>query len=290
MLERLLPELINGVVLGAFFAIVAIGLSLIMNLTGTINMAHGSFMTLAGYVAFALVSRGTNFWYALAVAALLTMVVGILTERLLVSPLYKRLPIYSLLLTFGLSLIAEETYRLIWGPSAVPFSPPSYLLGALSVLGAPLPSYRLVIVAALLVGMAVLLAFLFRSRLGLRLRAAVQDSEMLAALGTNTRVLYTANFAIGILLAGVAGVFAAGLLGLDPTMGNALLMPAFITVVIGGMGSLTGSIVGGLLLGIAVSVATLYVPAASELVQYLLMAVVLLIRPRGLFGEEGLFG
>jgi len=290
MLEHLLPEIINGIVLGAFFAIVAIGLSLIMNLTGTINMAHGSFMTLAGYVAFALVSRGTNFWYALIVAALLTMVVGILTERLLVSRLYGRLPIYSLLLTFGLSLIAEETYRLVWGPSAVPFSPPSYLLGATSVLGVPLPSYRLVIVAALLVAMAALVLFLFKSRLGLRLRAAVQDSEMLAALGTNTRVVYTANFAIGILLAGVAGVFAAGLLGLNPTMGNELLMPAFITVVIGGMGSLTGSIVGGLLLGIAVSVATLYVPAASELVLYLLMAVVLLIRPRGLFGEEGLFG
>jgi branched-chain amino acid transport system permease protein len=290
MLERLLPELVNGIVLGAFFAIVAIGLSLIMNLTGTINMAHGSFMTLAGYLAFTLVSRGTNFWYALVIAALLTMVVGILTERLLVSPLYKRLPIYSLLLTFGLSLIAEETYRLIWGPSAVPFQPPTYLLGATTVFGAPLPSYRLVIAVALLVVMAALVVFLYRSRLGLRLRAAVQDSEMLAALGINTQLLYMANFAIGILLAGVAGVFAAGLLGLNPNMGNNLLMPAFITVVIGGMGSLTGSIVGGLLIGVAVSVATLYVPVASELVMYLMMAVVLLIRPRGLFGEEGLFG
>jgi len=290
MLAHLLPELINGIVLGAFFAIVAIGLSLIMNLTGTINMAHGSFMTLAGYLAFALVSRGTNFWYALAVAALLTMLVGILTERLLVSPLYKRLPIYSLLLTFGLSLIAEETYRLIWGPSAVPFQPPTYLLGATTVFGAPLPSYRLVIFLALVIAMATLLAFLFRSKVGLRLRAAVQDSEMLSALGTNTRVLYTINFGIGVLLAGVAGVFAAGLLGLNPTMGNELLMPAFITVVIGGMGSLAGSIVGGLLIGIAVSVTTLYIPAASELITYVLMAVVLLIRPRGLFGEEGLFG
>ncbi|HEY6358028.1 MAG TPA: branched-chain amino acid ABC transporter permease, partial [Vicinamibacterales bacterium] len=182
--------------LGAFFAIVAIGLSLIMNLTGTINMAHGSFMTLAGYLAFTLVSRGTNFWYALIIAAVLTMIVGILTERLLISPLYKRLPIYSLLLTFGLSLIAEETYRLIWGPSAVPFQPPTYLLGATYVFGAPLPSYRLVIAIALLVLMSLLVIFLFKSRLGLRLRAAVQDSEMLAALGTNTQLLYMANFAL----------------------------------------------------------------------------------------------
>jgi branched-chain amino acid transport system permease protein len=290
MLEHLLPELVNGIVLGAFFAIVAIGLSLIMNLTGTINMAHGSFMTLAGYLAYTLVSRGTNFWYALVVAALLTMVVGLLTERLLVSPLYKRLPIYSLLLTFGLSLIAEQTFRLIWGPSSMPFQPPTYLIGATYLFGAALPSYRLVIALALLVVMSLLVLFLFKSRLGLRLRAAVQDSEMLAALGTNTRLLYMANFGLGILLAGVAGVFAAGLLGLNPNMGNDLLMPAFITVVIGGMGSLTGSIVGGLLIGVAVSVATLYVPAASELTMYLLMAIVLLIRPRGLFGEEGLFG
>ena len=290
MFESLLPEIINGIILGAFYAIVAIGLSLIMNLTGTINMAHGSFMTLAGYLAFSLVSRGTNFWFALLAAALMTMGVGLLTERFLISPLYKRLPIYSLLLTFGLSLIAEETYRLIWGPNSVPFQPPPYLIGGTNIFGAHLPTFRLVIALALIVMMVALVLFLYRTRLGLRLRGAVQDAEMMAAIGTNTQLLYMANFGTGILLAGVAGVLAAGLLGLGPSMGNNLLMPAFITVVIGGMGSIVGSIVGGLLIGIAVSVATLYVPAASELMMYLLMASVLLIRPRGLFGEEGLFG
>jgi len=290
VIEHLAPELVNGVVLGAFYAIIAIGLSLIMNLTGTINLAHGSFMTLAGYIAFTLMSRGTNFWFALAAAAVCTAVVGIAVERLLISPLYKRVPLYSLLLTFGLSLVFEELFRLIWGPSSVPFSAPPELSGATQIGDVVLPTYRLFIMAALVVVMIALLLFLYRTRLGLRLRGAVQDAEMLAALGTNTQLLYMTNFALGILLAAIAGVLAAGLLGLGPTMGNELLMPAFITVVIGGMGSLAGSIVGGLLVGIAISVTTLYVPAASEVVMYVLMAVVLLIRPRGLFGEEGIFG
>jgi branched-chain amino acid transport system permease protein len=290
VIEHLAPELVNGVVLGAFYAIIAIGLSLIMNLTGTINLAHGSFMTLAGYIAFTLMSRGTNFWFALGAAAVCTALVGIAVERLLISPLYKRIPLYSLLLTFGLSLVFEELFRLIWGPSSVPFSAPPELSGATQIGDIVLPTYRLFIMAALVVVMIALLVFLYRTRLGLRLRGAVQDAEMLAALGTNTQLLYMTNFALGILLAAVAGVLAAGLLGLGPTMGNELLMPAFVTVVIGGMGSLAGSIVGGLLVGVAISVTTLYLPAASEVVMYVLMAVVLLIRPRGLFGEEGIFG
>ncbi len=290
MIEHLAPEIVNGIVLGAFYAIIAIGLSLIMNLTGTINLAHGSFMTLAGYVAFTLMSRGANFWLALAAAAILTAVIGVVVERLLISPLYKRIPLYSLLLTFGLSLVFEEVFRLIWGPSTVPFSAPAELSGATQIGNVFLPTYRLVIMGALVVVMIALLLFLYRTRIGLRLRGAVQDAEMLAALGTNTQLLYMTNFALGILLAAIAGVLAAGLLGLGPTMGNDLLMPAFITVVIGGMGSLAGSIVGGLLVGLAISITTLYLPAASEVVMYILMAVVLLIRPRGLFGEEGIFG
>ena len=290
MIGHLAPELVNGIVLGAFYAIIAIGLSLIMNLTGTINLAHGSFMTLAGYLAFAMVSRGTNFWFALVASAIITGLIGIAIERLLISPLYKRIPLYSLLLTFGLSLVFEEVFRLVWGPSTVPFSAPANLSGSTQIGSVFLPTYRLVIMGALVVVMVALLTFLYRTRLGLRLRGAVQDAEMMAALGTNTQLLYMANFGLGILLAGVAGVLAAGLLGLGPTMGNDLLMPAFITVVIGGMGSLAGSIVGGLLVGLAISITTLYLPAASEVVMYVLMAVVLLVRPRGLFGEEGIFG
>ena len=290
MIEHLGPQLFNGLVLGAFYAIVAIGLSLIMNLTGTINMAHGSFMTLAGYLAFTIVSRGMPFWVALLVAPLIAVLVGVIVERTLVRPLYKREPFYSLLMTFGLSLIAEEAYRLIWGPNGVPFSGPKELSGAVSLGFMTFPTFRLFIVAVLVIAMIALAVFLTRTRFGLRLRAAVQDTEMIAALGTNTQVLYMINFGLGIFLAGIAGVLAAGMLGLSPTSGNQLLMPAFVTVIIGGMGSLFGSIVGGVLIGMAISMTTLFIPAASEVSMYILMAAVLLVRPRGLFGEEGIFG
>lgn len=284
------PEIFNGLILGAFYAVVAIGLSLIMNLTGTINLAHGSFMTLAGYLAFAMVSAGTSFWFALAVAPILTAIVGIAVERTLIRPLYRRDPVYSLLLTFGLSLIAEEVYRLIWGGNGVPFSPPPQLQGAVSLGFTDFPTYRLFIAGALLVIIIALALFLRRTRYGLRLRAAVQDHEMIGALGTNTQLLYMINFGLGILVAGLAGVLAAGLLGLNPQSGNALLMPAFVTVIVGGMGSLFGAVIGGLLIGVAISLTTLYLPAFSEIAMYVIMAVVLLVRPRGLFGEEGIFG
>jgi branched-chain amino acid transport system permease protein len=290
VIEHIAPELFNGLVLGAFYAIVAIGLSLIMNLTGTINMAHGSFMTLAGYLGFVLVSHGTSFWFALLIAPLLTVVMGVLVERTLIRPLYKREPFYSLLLTFGLSLMAEEAYRLIFGPNGVPAAIPSVLAGGVALSFMTFPAFRLFIAAVLVVMIALLAIFLTRTRIGLRLRAAVQDTEMIAALGTNTQWLYSINFGLGIFLAGVAGVLASGMLGLDPTSGNALLMPAFVAVIIGGMGSIFGSIVGGLLIGLAISVTTLYIPAASEVSMYVLMAIVLMIRPRGLFGEEGVFG
>ena len=290
MLHDLVPQLFNGLVLGAFYAIVAIGLSLIMNLTGTINMAHGSFMTLAGYLAYSLVLRGTSFWFALIAAPLICVIVGVLVERTLVRPLYKREPFYSLLMTFGLSLMAEEIFRLIWGSNGVPFSPPAALAGATSLGFMAFPTFRIFIVAVLVVAIVALAFFLTRTRFGLRLRAAVQDTEMIAALGTNTQVLYAVNFGLGIFLAGIAGVLAAGMLGLSPTSGNALLMPAFVTVIIGGMGSLFGSIVGGLLIGTAISMTTLFIPAASEVSMYVLMAIVLSVRPRGLFGEEGIFG
>jgi branched-chain amino acid transport system permease protein len=289
-MAQIAPEIFNGLILGAFYAVVAIGLSLIMNLTGTINMAHGSYMTLAGYLAFALVGAGTSYWFALAVAPLLAVVVGVAMERTMIRPLYRRDPVYSLLLTFGISLIAEEAFRLIWGDNGVPFSPPPQLNGAVSLGFTYFPAFRLFIAGALVAIIVALVIFLQRTRYGLRLRAAIQDHEMIAALGTNTQLLYMINFGLGILIAGIAGVLASGLLGLNPQSGNSLLMPAFVTVIVGGMGSLFGAVAGGLLIGLAISVTTLYIPSASEIAMYVLMAVILMVRPRGLFGQEGIFG
>lgn len=289
-MDQLLTQLFNGLILGAFYAVVALGLSLIMNLTGTINLAHASFLTLAGYLAFALMLHGIPYGIALIVAPLLTVIVGMIAERLLIRPLYGRDPIYSLLLTFGLALVAEEAFREIWGANGLPFAPPPSLSGTVQLGFISYPTFRLFIALVLLIVIVLLTLFLRGTRFGLRLRAAVLDSEMIAALGTNTQLLYMVNFGIGILLAGVAGVLAVGILGLNPTSGNALLMPAFICVIIGGMGSLLGSIAGGIMIGIVIALTTLYIPAASEVSMYVLMAIVLSIRPRGLFGEEGLFG
>ncbi|HXP94896.1 MAG TPA: branched-chain amino acid ABC transporter permease [Candidatus Binatia bacterium] len=290
MFEHVAPELFNGLILGGFYAVVAIGLSLIMNLTGTVNMAHGSFLTLGGYLAFTLVARGTSFWVALLIAPLLTVIVGIAVERSMMVPLYRRDPVYSLLLTFGLSLMAEEAFRLIWGSRGLPFSPPPELAGGITLGFMQFPTFRLFIVVVLAVALGGLALFLLRTRFGLRLRAAVQDTEMIAALGTNTQILYMVNFGLGIFLAGLAGVLAAVMFQLSPTTGNQLLMPAFVTVIVGGMGSLYGALAGGILIGLAISLVTLYIPAASEVAMYILMAIVLLVRPRGLFGEEGIFG
>lgn len=290
MVETLVPQIVNGLMLGAFYAAVAIGLSLIMNLTGTINMAHGSFLTLGGYFAFAMVGVGAPFWVALLAAPLLTALVGLAVERGLMRPLYGRDPLYSLLLTFGLSLIAEEVFRLIWGSNGVPFSAPSELQGGISVGGLQVPTIQLFIAFALVIAMSALWYFLNRTRFGLRLRAAVQDTEMIAALGTNTQLLYMVNFSLGLLLAGLAGVLSAAQLGLNPNSGNALLMPAFVTVIVGGMGSLLGAVAGGMLIGMTISMMSLFIPAASEVSMYILMALILFIRPRGLFGEQGIFG
>jgi branched-chain amino acid transport system permease protein len=290
MLSQLAPQIVNGLMLGAFYAAVAIGLSLIMNLTGTINMAHGSFLTLGGYFAFAQVAAGVPFPVALVTAPILTALVGLAVERGLMRPLYGRDPLYSLLLTFGLSLIAEEAYRLIWGSNGVPFSAPPWLQGGVSFGAFAVPTIQLFIASVLVVAIAALWLFLNRTRFGLRLRAAVQDAEMISALGTNTQVLYMVNFSLGILLAGLAGVLAGAQLGLNPTSGNSLLMPAFVTVIVGGMGSLLGAIAGGLLIGMTISLMTLFFPAASDVSMYILMALILLVRPRGLFGEEGIFG
>jgi branched-chain amino acid transport system permease protein len=164
------------------------------------------------------------------------------------------------------------------------------LQGGLSLGSFSVPTIQVVIAVVLVVAMSALWLFLNRTTFGLRLRAAVQDTEMIAALGTNTQMLYMVNFALGLLLVGIAGVLAAAQLGLNPTSGNALLMPAFVTVIVGGMGSLLGAVAGGMLIGMTISLLTLVFPAASEVSMYILMAVILLFRPRGLFGEEGIFG
>jgi len=285
----LLFNAFNGLIQGVFYALMALGLALILSLNSVINMAHGGFLVIGAYLAFTL-NPYLGFWGALIVGPLLAAGVGLIVERLLIRPIYKRAdPLYSLLLTFGLALIIEDMARTIWGPQGLPLEVPDVLNSPISADYFFITGYRLFVVgitAAAAIGLYLLLRY---TLLGIRIRAGTRDLETTSALGVNIYRLRAFNFAFGCLFAGLSGVLAAGILGLTPPMGNSLIMPSFVAIIVGGVGSLFGAVLGGLIIGLAAGITTTYYPAASEAVIYLMMLIVLAVRPRGLFGEEGLF-
>jgi len=287
MTQLLFFNVTNGLIIGAFYVLMALGLSLILNLSNVINFAHGGFLVIGGYIAYTI-TPWVGFWGALLIAPPLTAILGLAIERVLIRPLYGRDPLYSLLLTFGLAFIFEDGTRFFWGAQGKPVTVPAILSQPLSYDFFFITGYRLFMVVTVAIAVALLFVILRYTRLGIRIRAGTLDLETVAALGINIGMLRTLNFAVGIFLAGLSGVLAAGQLGLEPTMGTGLLMPSFIAIIVGGVGSLTGTVVGGLLIGVASGVTAVFLPAASEAIMYVLMAVVLLIRPRGLLGEEGM--
>jgi branched-chain amino acid transport system permease protein len=285
----LLFDAFNGLIQGAFYALMALGLSLIINLNSVINFAHGGFMVIGAYLAFTLAPY-LGFWGALVAGPILAGVLGILVERVLVRYMYERPdPVYSLLLTFGLALVIEDTVRTTWGAQGVPFAIPAALDSPVSTTYFFLTGYRLFVIAAIALVTGALFAFLRLSRFGIRIRAGILDLETVSALGVNVYLLRSVNFAIGTLLAGFAGVLAAGVLQLVPTMGNDVIMATFVAIVVGGLGNLFGSVLGGLLIGLAAGVTSAFYPVASDVVIYVIMALVLIVRPRGLLGQEGMF-
>ena len=286
MSQLVLFNLFNGLITGAFYALMALGLSLILNLSGVINFAHGGFLALGGFLAYTIMPY-VGFWGALAIAPVLTAIIGIVLEQLLIRRVYGRDPLYSLLLTFGLAFVLEDVTRLIWGAQSVPFQVPSYLASPVSLDYFFLTGYRLFMVVLVLAAVTALFVILTRTRLGLRIRAGTLDLETVSVLGVNVRSLRTLNFGLGIYLAGLAGVLAAGMLGLQPTIGTSLIMPSFVAIIVGGLGSLPGTLLGGLLIGVASGLVTVFFPSASEAVIYVMMGLVLLLRPSGLLGEQG---
>ncbi len=288
MSQLLFFNVFNGLIIGAFYALMALGLSLIMNLSGVINFAHGGFLAIGAYLAYMLIPY-IGFWGALIVSPILTAVIGLAVERVLIRRLYGRDPLYSLLLTFGLAFIIEDGTRVIWGAQGLQYQIPNFLQSPLSSELFFLTGYRIFMVAMVVIIVAALFLILNYTRLGLRIRAGTLDLETVSVLGVNVRVLRNLNFGLGIYMAGLAGVLAAGMLGLQPTIGDSLIMPSFISIIIGGLGSLPGTLLGGLMIGVASGVTTVFLPAASEAVMYVMMAAVLLVRPHGLFGEEGRF-
>jgi branched-chain amino acid transport system permease protein len=203
--------------------------------------------------------------------------------------IYNRDPVYSLLLTFGLAFVIQDVCRYVWGPNGLPMGLPAMLSQPLTPTLFFITWYRIFMVTIVIVSVIGLFAFLRYSRIGLRIRAGTFDLETVATLGVNVRNLRTFNFAVGCMLAGLSGVLAAGQLGINPNMGDDLLMTSFIAIIVGGVGSLIGTLFGGLLIGMAAAITTVFYPAASEAVIYGILMLVLLIRPRGLMGEEGMF-
>ena len=286
MAQVVLFNVFNGLIVGAFYALMALGLSLILNLSGVINFAHGGFLAIGGYLAYMLIPY-VGFWGALIVAPFLTAFLGLIVERVLICRVYGRDPLYSLLLTFGLAFIFEDGTRFIWGAQSLPFQVPGWLMSPLSSDYFFLTGYRLFMVAVVAVAVIGLFLILGRTRLGMRIRAGTLDLETVSVLGVNVRILRNLNFGLGVYLAGLAGVLAVGQLGLQPTIGASLIMPSFVAIIIGGLGSLPGTLLGGLLIGVASGITTVFFPSATEAIIYVMMGAVLLLRPRGLLGEEG---
>jgi len=287
-LSLLLSQLFNGINLGLLYVLMATGLTIIMGTMGVVNFSHGILFTFGAYFAFSIAAK-FGFWAALVLAPVLVGGIGMVIEMGLVQRVYGKDPLYSLLLTFGLAMSLEEVVRIVWGTTGLPFSPPDFLNSFVDLKIMFYPLYRLAVFGVILLLIAALWFFLERTTMGKIVRAGIQDSVMVGILGVNTKALFTLVFGLGAFLAGLAGVLSAPMSGIMPTMGDNVVMPSFIVIILGGVGSFYGSVIGGLLLGIIVAMCIQFVPAVAELSMYLVMAIVLLVRPRGLFGEEGLF-
>ena len=287
-LTTLLTQAFTGLVLGMIFVLLAVGLSLIFGLLTVVNFAHGSFFMLGAYFGFFLLGFTKNFWLALVVAPLMVGAFGLLVERFLIRPLYGRSIDDPLLLTFGLSLVLVEAARLIWGKIGLTFDAPPALAGTVSLGFTYFPAYRIFVIAVTALVLLALWFFLERTDLGLIIRAGARDPLMVRALGLDLGRIWLLVFGLGSALAGLAGILAAPMYGVYAEMGVTIIIQSFVVVVVGGMGSLTGAVVAGLLIGEVVGLTTLFAPKLSEIMVFMVMAVVLLVRPSGLFGEAGL--
>jgi branched-chain amino acid transport system permease protein len=287
-LSALAAQMFTGLVLGMIFVLLAIGLSLIFGLMTVVNFSHGAFYMLGAYFGFFLLGFTKNFWFALLIAPILVGVFGLLVERVLIRPLYGRSPDDPLLLTFGLSLVLVELVRVIWGKFGLTFDPPKVLAGAVNLGFTMFPLYRLFVIAVTAAVLVALWLFLVKTPIGLVIRAGSRDPLMVRALGFDLGRIWLLVFGIGSGLAGLAGVLAGPMRGVYAEMGVTMIIESFVVVVVGGMGSLPGAVVAGLLIGQVVSLTTFFVPKMAEIMVFIFMAAVLLIRPSGLFGEEGL--
>jgi branched-chain amino acid transport system permease protein len=284
--QALFGQLLLGVINGSFYAVLSLGLALIFGLLNVINFTHGAQYMLGAYVAWLCMSwAGINYWVSLLVAPIVVGVFGILMERLFLRWLYKLDHLYGLLLTFGLALIIEGVFRQIYGISGQPYPIPSQLTGAQNLGFMFLPNYRAWVVAASLVICLSTWLVIEKTRLGAYLRAGTENPALVQAFGINVPRMITFTYGFGVALAALAGVLAAPIYQVKPTMGADMIIVVFAVVVIGGMGSIMGSVVTGFILGLLEGLTKVFYPEASNTIIFVAMAVVLFIKPAGLFGR-----
>ena len=285
--QAFLGQLLLGLVNGAFYAMLSLGLAVIFGLLGVVNFAHGALYMLGAFAAWIMLDKvGINYWFALLLAPLSVGLLGVVIERLFLKRLYKLDPLYGLLLTFGLALIAEGIFRELYGVSGQTYDVPELLSGATNLGFMVLPNYRTWVV---LVSLAVCLGTWYlieRTRLGAYLRAGTENAALVQAFGINVPLMVMLTYGAGAALAALAGVLAAPIIQVNPLMGSNLIIVVFAVVVIGGMGSIMGSILTGLGLGIVEGLTRVFYPEASSIVVFVVMVIVLMIRPAGLFGKE----
>jgi branched-chain amino acid transport system permease protein len=284
MLDTLVSQSANGLVLGFLYVLIAVGLSITFGLLGVINFAHGAFFALGAYVAYQLYQMFG--WPAVVLAPILVGVIGMVVEVVIIRRLYGKEPLSSLIVTFALALLIEALIRFFWGADGKPFNQPEFLSGIVEAGPLLITKYRVAVLIATLGTLLALGAFLAWTPYGRILRAGSRDPEMVELLGINLPRVLTGVFGLGCALAAIAGVLAAPLWTVSPSMAANAIMPAFVVVAIGGLGSFAGAVVAGLAVGIVSSLTIQFQPDAAAASMYALMFLVMLLRPRGLFGEH----
>jgi branched-chain amino acid transport system permease protein len=286
-LQALMSQLLLGLVNGSFYAMLSLGLAVIFGLLNVINFSHGALYMMGAFIAYIGVSSyGLNYWMMLVLAPLAVGAFGIVIEKTMLRWLYKLDHLYGLLLTFGITLLLEGVFRSFFGVSGQTLDVPESLAGATDLGFMILPNYRAWVVAASLVVCLGTWFVIEKTRLGAYLRAGTENPKLVEAFGINVPRMVTLTYGFGVALAGLAGVLAAPVINVTPLMGSNLIIVVFAVVVIGGMGSILGSILTGLLLGVIEGLTRVYYPEGSEVVVFVVMVIVLLLRPAGLFGKE----
>ena len=286
-LQAFLGQLLLGLVNGAFYAMLSLGLAVIFGLLGIVNFAHGALYMLGAFAAWIMMDQlGINYWAALILAPLVVGILGMVIERVFLKHLYKLDEIYGLLLTFGLTLIAEGIFRELYGVSGQSYPVPELLQGATNLGFMMLPNYRAWVVLASLVVCLGTWFLIERTRLGAYLRAGTENAALVQAFGINVPMMVMLTYGAGAALAALAGVLAAPIIQVNPLMGSNLIIVVFAVVVIGGMGSILGSVITGIGLGLVEGLTRVFYPEASSIVVFVVMVLVLMVRPAGLFGKE----